>query len=71
MKPLFSLVFIIIMASLTMLSCRKAALVEGHSSPGPEVRGGRQTEKNDTVNVTTDITPEGWAGSTDVDFDFG
>lgn len=56
-----------ILALAAVVGCQKAELVESKSD------GGRGTEKevSDTIDVDVNAVPDGWAGSTDVGFEFG
>lgn len=73
MKPLHSLALVIVMAAtMTVTSCQKATLIDEPDTHATEPgRATEGSEPTDTVNITPDITTEGWGGSTDVGFEFG
>lgn len=73
MKPLYSLVLIIALATTTATtSCQKATLIEDPDTPTPsDGRVTEETEKKDSVTVTPNIDAEGWGDTIDINFGFG
>lgn len=72
MKSHLTLILSVALMTLPLLfGCQKATLIEDDNYDAQDGRSYDETETEDTITVSPDITTEGWDSPIDVNFEFG